>query len=507
MITFILLKVYESILDWENLLSPNPTVMQINCAHCKNLFAPAKSYRKFCSVSCSNQFRVKLETKTCSVCGTEFTDTARNRRIFCSRKCANIGAYANIWTEEENNRLLKLINKVPVRVIARDWNDYAIKKGWKERTENAVQDQITKLCRKHKLTSVCTKDEFKMTTLAKLLDIRVDRVRSWVRGGLVAKSINGNIGLRWNSVAISKSDLEDFANKRPDAFYGINPSFLRRVINNKSVVDKIIERTNTQLPSKRDYAIIRLDEPAIYKNCEEAAQTVGMTRQGIRHNLEHGETMINGMEWARLEYALFIVPSAIRNEFNYHAGWILIEIYQDLKRIDGFSKRSVLPTANRIAVQVTIMAFKKNHRETTKGIPLTPKKDICEFWKDKILENIQRFYKRTENSCFNYILSTIKNKVEHIIRDKVELEEFALDTINELSKYFLNKSFLPNKYQPKTALERADYYSAIFGSSMATIDVSPEKRMSIIILKALKRRDEQQIVKQSYSEIFLEHNK
>ncbi|WP_375452973.1 hypothetical protein [uncultured Nostoc sp.] len=476
------------------------------CVHCASLFASAKSLRKFCSLACSNKFREKPITKTCSVCDNQFTDTGRARRVFCSRKCANKGSYENLWTEEENDRLLKLINKLPVRIIARDWNTYAAKKGWNQRTENAVGDQITKLCRKHNLTSVCTKDEFKMTTLAKLLDIKVDRVRSWVRGGLVAKTLNGNVGLRWNSVAISKSDLEEFANKRPEVFYGINPSYLRKVINNKSVVDKIIERTNTQLLKKRDYAIVRLDQPAVYQNTEEAAIAVNMTRQGIRYNLEHGEAMVNGAEWARLEYALFIVPSAIRNEFNYHAGWILVEVYQDLKRIDGFSKRSVLPTANRIAVQVTIMAFKRNHKEAVKGISLTPKKDICEFWKEKIIANIQKFYQREDSSCFNWILSAIKNKVEHIIKDKVELEEFALDTINELNKYFLNKSFLPNGYQPKTAIERADYYSAIFGSSMATIDVSSDKRMSIIILKALKHQHEQQITKEAYNEQFLRHN-
>ncbi|MFN6560026.1 MAG: hypothetical protein RMY28_009480 [Nostoc sp. ChiSLP01] len=457
-------------------------------------------------MSCSNQSRVKLEVKICSVCNGQFTDTGRSRRVFCSRKCANIGAYANVWTEEENSRLLKLINRTPVRIIAKNWNNFASKKGWIQRTENAVQDQITKLCRKHNLTSVCTKDEFKQTTLAKLLDIKVDRVRSWVRAGLAAKTLNGNVGLKWNSVAISKFDLEEFANKRPEMFYGINPSFLRRVINSKAVVDKIIERTNTQLPKKRDYAIIRLDKPAVYSNCEEAAKDVNMTRQGIRYNLEHGEATINGMEWARLEYTLFIVPSAIRNEFNYHAGWILIEIYQDLKRIDGFSKRSVLPTANRIAVQVTIMAFRRNHRETVKGIPFTPKKDICEFWKDKMIANIQRFYQRQDNACFNWILSTIKNKAEHIIRDKVELEEFALDAINELSRYFLNKSFLPNGYQPKTALEKADYYSAIFGYSMVTVDITSEKRMSLITLKALKRKGEQEMIKEAYSEQFLRHN-
>ena len=410
------------------------------------------------------------------------------------------------WSAEENNRLIKLIGKQPVRAIIRDWNVCATKKKWAQRTEGAVQSQITRLCKKHELTSVCTRDEFNQATLANLLDIKVDRVKAWVAAGLIAKSLNGNVGKKSNKTAISKSDLEDFVSIRPEMFYGINPSYLRRVINNKSVVDKIIKTTNTQLPRKRDYTIVRLDEPAVYENSEQAAIAAQITRQSIRYNLERGETMVSGMEWARLEYALFIVPSAIRNEFNYHAGWILIEIYQDLKRIDGFSKRSVLSTANRIAVQVTIMAFKRNHKEVIKGISLTPKKDICEFWKDKIITNIQRFYNRTENNCFNWILSAIKKKVEHIIKNRIELEEFALDTINELSRYFLNKSFLPNGYQPRTALEKADYYSTILSSSMATIEVRPDKKISVTILKALRRRSEKEMEKEAYNEQFLRHN-
>jgi hypothetical protein len=479
--------------------------MQINCHHCENLFTPDKNSRKFCSLSCSNKSRVKFATKTCPICGNEFTRTGRGKRDYCSNKCG-LKSHINIWSVEEDSKLIKLIGRLPVQIIIRDWNIYAAKKGWEPRSEKAIQSQITRLCAKHNLTSVCTRDEFSQSTLANLLDIKRDRVRGWIRGGLIAKSINGNVGSKHNKVAISKSDLSDFANSHPELFYEINPSFLRKVINDKTVVDKIIKTTSTQLLRKRDYAIIRLDEPAVYRNTKEAANAASISRQGIRYNLEHGESMINGMEWVRLEYALFVVPSAIRSEFNYYAAWILIDIYEDLRQIDGFSKRSVLSTANRIAVQVTIMAFKRNHKETVKGIPLTPKKDICEFWKERIIANIQRFYQREDNNCFNWILSAIKKKVEHIIKDKVELEEFALDTINELSRYFLNKSFLPNGYQPRTAIEKADYYSTILSSSMATIDVRPDKKISITILKALRRKREMEMTKVAYNEQFLRHN-
>lgn len=64
----------------------------INCPNCLNNFSSLRTNTKYCSISCSNKFRLlgkgKLQIISCPICNTLFKP-ARTSRQFCSNACSS----------------------------------------------------------------------------------------------------------------------------------------------------------------------------------------------------------------------------------------------------------------------------------------------------------------------------------------------------------------------------------------------------------------------------------
>lgn len=447
-------------------------------------------------------------TFTCEICKVEFTRKTLKAQ-FCSVGCRNqVAAVVRRWKAEEDEYLLGLIGRYQPKQIFEKWNIEAKKRGWYQRTKAGLDTRITDLCKVRGMTSKATTDNWTGSELARVLDIKRDRVKNWINQGLVVERSDYDGEVYKGSIIIKRKCLVDFALSRPEMFHTIAIPKLTKVLRNRDAIT-LLKKVNTKPLNYRGCSIVRLDTGAIYKDAVEAAHNTGLSSKAILYNIKEADSpMLNGSDWARVEYPIYVVPLAIRERFSFEAARIFYQIYLDLVEIDGYSKRSVMVVALRMTVQITFMAFRRQSKQLEKDIQITPIEEIQEYWRKKFIENIKKFYGRAERNCFETIQHQINLQTHGFAvgRKKYELEEFACWLYNKYSDRYTSNEFLPINYQPKTKLEKADYYGFIFGILFAWVDIG-KKRMrltSIMFLTYAAKYLPLSTVE--YNEMFLNHN-
>lgn len=453
--------------------------------------------------------------KTCPYCGKEFELVgempSQVKRSHCSQSCAaksNLAArsdMSNPWSDEEIALLKSWIGKKPLGLIQREWKLIAKKKGWHERSDEAIHVKFGRLCRELGVSEKAKHDNLSMYELSRQLDIPFDRVREWRRLGLKAFESGIDVDGRSHVIAISRKNLREFAIFHPEQFWGIDRHKLSKALGDSKLA-KHIHETVEQPTVGRTITVIRLDTGDVYRSARSAALALNLGSNGkgnILRCLQRDTPMRNGMDFARIDYPVYWVPLAIREEFNQLAGHVFYEIYLQLKDLDGYSKTSCQIVAGRMAVQITQFAFKRNLKEANKGMELTPKQITVEFWTTRFITTLKNFLELDRQQGWNKIASAIKGwayrefyKLLPASQKQLQLhlEEYALWYIQRATEGFFKRSYLPKNYQPKNKLEIADLYTYIYGSIIASVEIRPDLVVLLVHLLTWRYKEKMGLI-------------
>ncbi len=401
------------------------------------------------------------------------------------------------WSEPELELLKSWIGVKPLQQVLQDWNSIARERGWPERSNNGIHIKFSRSARLPggSRSVKTTQDNLSMCDLAKSLDIPNDRIRKWVRLGLTRQEYGHAADNRPHKTAIARSNLREFAASHPEEFWGIDPKKLSKALGDPKLARKI-HKTVDQPTVGRPITVIRLDDGEVYKSAKHASATVSIPKHVILHVCKRETPARGGSDWCQLDYPVFWVPLSVREEFNFLAGKLLYEIYIQFQKLDGFTKLCCVVVAARIAVQITLATFRKRDRQVINGEKLTPKEIIADFYQKRILEQMTMFLGLDQRQGWQRIVGKIKYMAYSTFRSMLPkdtsaqiqayLEEFAMQWIQDYSKYFLKNSYLPTGYKVNNKLEIADFYTSAYASPYATIDLGEKGKLLLLRVKAYR---------------------
>ena len=427
--------------------------------------------------------------KICPHCGKFFELTFKNgtrQRDHCSRSCAvkstlerRVGAAE--WTKEENIELLSLVGEFQRLQIISTWNEIAKEKGFPERSGESVKIQLDRLARRYGFKRKAVMDNWTLRELSRQLDLQSDRVERWIELGLEAQKIGSYARL----LAITQKALKTFAVNRPEEMWGIDPKKLGKTIGDLKLAREICEIAG-QPTQGRAITVIRLDTGDVYRSARSAACVLapngwGAMKSTILATCKRDTPMRNGMDWARIDYPVYWVPLAFRDEFNQVAGRLLYQIHGELKEVSGYQKTSCIIVAGRLAVQITLIIFRRRFKDSTLGVESRSIPELADFWRERFLGYINKYTGLGAVKGWNLLLSRIKSAsyryMAYLTRESDHLtlaqhaEDFAVHFINDGIRYFQQKSYVPYNYKPQTILEVADLYAYIEGGFWAQIEL------------------------------------
>ena len=383
-----------------------------------------------------------------------------------------------------------------MNLIAREWNAQASKKGWHTRTKNALKVKATRELSRIGGSLKSTQNYWDSRTLSRILGTPMDKVRSWRRRGIIEFT-----KLSRNQTAISRTQLKQFAHLHPEELGGIEPKRLRKVLKDGKLVLAILDVANNAPSMGRPITVVRLDTGQVYRSAKSAASaiapvincTLSSAKARILRTSQRDTPMTNGMDFFRLDYPVYWCPIEIRDRFNQIAGRVLFELYLELKDLGGYSKQSCLTVAARLAVQVTLISFRKNQRQRWDGEEIQDVDALADWWKGVFLRKIKTIIQYDYNLVFRKIQYALKNKTYRYFiaiasgdKAKAEgwIEDFTLFYIEKQRARF-NKSYLPKNYLPSDRLQNADLLAFIYGSILVRVDLNESlKGISITILTA-----------------------
>lgn len=370
-----------------------------------------------------------------------------------------------------------------MNMIAQSWNKTAKKKGWSARTKNALKIKATRLLTPKNGSLKSLDNNWDSSTLSRLLGTPLDKVRSWRRRGIIEFT-----KLSRNQTAISRTQLREFALTHPEELGGIDPKKLRRVLKDGHLVNAVLKVANNAPTMGRSITVIRLDTGDVYPSAKNAAcaiaPVIGSKETALKSRIlltcNRDTPMTNGMDFFRLDYPVYWCPLDIRPRFNSIAGKILYQIYLELRNLGGYSKRSCLTVAARLAVQITLMSFRKQESQRHLGEEISEIEIIAQYWQDVFLRKIKQVIQYDYNLVFRKIQYSIKNRVyryfiaiAHGDRSLAEgwIEDFTLFYIEKQRARFM-KGFLPKNYLPSDRLQNADLLAFIYGSLLVRVDLN-----------------------------------
>ena len=439
--------------------------------------------------------------KVCPYCQKKFSVTikypsqASSVKKHCCRSHARKASLENCggWLDVELNTLIALVGFRQKPQIIKDWNDIARQNGWIERSLEAIKTKLDRECRARGIHSKkATHDNWSLRELTRQLDLPLDRAEAWRDNGMQCKKISFYL-------FTTRMWLKSFAVKNPSQFWGIDPKKLGKVLKDNKLALEICEVAG-QPTTGRAITVIRLDTGDVYRSARSAACTLNPTGwQGLKSNILktclRDTPMRNGMDWARIDYPVYWVPLMYREEFNQVAGRLLYQIHGELKDTGGYQKTSCLIVAGRLAVQITLIIFRRRFKDNALGVESRSIPELADFWREKFLGYITNYIGLSIQSGWKALLSKIKSAsyrymsylTKEIDRQSLfqHTEDFAVYFINEAIRYFQQKSYIPYNYKPQTELEIADLYGYVEGSFWAQIELAKETKYPLGHLKML----------------------
>ncbi len=438
-----------------------------------------------------------LIIKACLYCQQEFESDCWRKRKYCSVGCAanaNNNRKRGSWSEEELEQLQKWIGKKPLNLIVEDWNKIAKRKGWQQRSEDSLKVKATRVAAKQRGSVKPVRDNWESLHLSRLLGVSADKVRNWRRRGIIEYT-----KLARNQTAISRKQLKAFAIAHPEELGGIDPKKLRRVLKDGKLVKAILTVTDNAPRIGRKITVIRLDTGDVYPSARQAAAAIapmiGRSIQATKKNIlctsKSDCPMSNGMDFYQLDYPIFWVSIDIRDDFNQLAGLLLYRIYQDLKDVTGYQKKSCLIVAARIAVEITRKVFHirawnngnlKDHFVGDKKKE-TVELSLAEFYREIFFKKLIHIFKTNQSLVLQKITSILRRRLFTKFLaisqgNQITAEEYFFDFVSyffEGQRARYDKGFLPIGHQPSNKLEHADVWTNIYNCLNSIIKVGKKE--------------------------------
>lgn len=406
---------------------------------------------------------------TCLYCGNNY-DLIKGFGKHCSRSCSLKTGHKGIWKQAELNLLQSLVGTKPIAQIISEWNSIAREKGWIERTGNAVKVKATRLFKGK--TVKATQDNLSFTTLAKRLNIVVDRIQSWELTGLKVQNYSIDCYGRSHIKCVSKAALTQFARDYPDQLWGISKNALENILLDKALARAIFKTVN-QPTIGRKIAVVDLINCTTHPSSKSAAAKLGLCKSAILHNAkcDFKKGDYHKHDFAQLDYPIWWITREHASIMHEVAGSILCQLQGEYIAVEGYKKQSFLKIAVCLAVRMAITSLRHYFNEYGD----IPSKDNSQL--NSIVERLKNFNyafyekfnglspERSHLLVHQIIKSKTANLFHARIADKrkvdLYLDEFASECIEYFAKAFKRKEFLPSKWNPKTATEYVFYWASI----------------------------------------------
>ncbi|MBT9160239.1 MAG: hypothetical protein DDT26_01514 [Dehalococcoidia bacterium] len=127
----------------------------------------------------------------------------------------NKGAFRR-YTEEEKQFFLDRLGVTPIERIYANYQTWAYKRRLPQRSQSAVKVYFRNLAFKQGVGYKTTEDNLNVVELSRQIGIPTDRIRRWVRNGMLPAKKYAHI---WR---VRVCQVRKFLKKRPDLFHGIS---------------------------------------------------------------------------------------------------------------------------------------------------------------------------------------------------------------------------------------------------------------------------------------------
>ena len=404
-----------------------------------------------------------------------------------------------VWTDDEDNKLRELSRKLHITQIVSIWNQLANENKWCERSRYSISSRLIKL----KLNCIASEDNFLPNRLAKILEINATSVRTWLSEGKLksenyshTKQTHENFTKEYNQIRlISKQSFKEFVITHPYELWDIGEKNLSKLIDRKLAKEVAeIADTNKQI-KKVKMTIVRLSvdgyEPKVFPSINQAFLNVNSSIAAISRNLNRDTPTQKDGHFVKLDYPVYLVPLKYRDDFNQLAGKLLIRIFDDLSKIEGYRKTICIVVAVRQAVQIALMTFRREHRLLLDNKTFDDKESYSEYWIEKFY-SLYNFHANARDSqkSISKIKSTLKFFVYPMFmtnyKSKADyhFDEYSINLIAKWSNTYYSRSVLPYNYKPQSRFEYGDIFTYVNGLAMATVTLPDKSQFKLAKLEA-----------------------
>ena len=230
---------------------------------------------------------------TCAFCSKEFE--AKTQKLCCSRSCSAKISMAKkgraAWSNEEIQFLEDNLGVLPFPLLIKAFIKWAKKQGYLDRTRTAIDVKIHRLTSHSYLSRKCTEDNFTVYELARGLGVPMDRIRTFVRNGILKPrkiSRNQNAIKRKSAIDLVLNNSAHFANCDRDNLFWLLED------------EKLVEQVKSSEASTRGFRrAVRCFAPdgiKVYPSVKQAARANFVSHSAISESIARNG-LSAGMRW------------------------------------------------------------------------------------------------------------------------------------------------------------------------------------------------------------------
>lgn len=231
--------------------------------------------------------------KNCVFCNQEFE--AKSKRLCCTRSCsAKLSMQKKgkaAWSNEEVQFLEGNLGSVPFPSLIKSFKKWAKKQGYSDRTTTAIEVQIHRMTSHSHLSRKCTEDNFTVYELARGLGIPMERIRNFVRNGILKPrkvSRNQNAVKRKDAIALILNNPSHFASCDRDNLFWL--------LEDKELVETVKSSEPSTRGFRRAVRCYAPDGIRIYAGVKQAARENFISHGCISQAIARGGKSA-GMKW------------------------------------------------------------------------------------------------------------------------------------------------------------------------------------------------------------------
>lgn len=231
--------------------------------------------------------------KNCAFCNKEFE--SKTKRLCCTRSCSAKMSMEKkgkaAWSNEEVQFLEGNLGSVPFPSLIKSFKKWAKKQGYSDRTTTAIEVQIHRMTSHSHLSRKCTEDNFTVYELARGLGIPMERIRNFVRNGILKPckvSRNQNAVKRKDAIALVLNNPSHFASCDRDNLFWL--------LEDKELVETVKSSEPSTRGFRRAVRCYAPDGIRIYAGVKQAARENFISHGCISQAIARGGKSA-GMKW------------------------------------------------------------------------------------------------------------------------------------------------------------------------------------------------------------------